>query len=161
MSGALSNTTKQLQGENSMVTDKFNQVLPGFEDLHAGLRQLVCECGCGEVFFQTRVGRAKKYLNAAHKARYYRENKARDKARDKARATLDFLEECIETMRQYGGNVHFEGHSQETSEAVRTLYYNAGYELDMLAKFLREHYSGVPFERTILPLLPGEEDIPF
>lgn len=63
-----------------MLTDQYNHVLPGMEDLHVGLRQVTCECGCGEIFWQTRVGRVRKYVNRSHKERAYRANKqaARD-----------------------------------------------------------------------------------
>lgn len=32
-------------------------------------RELICQCGCGEAFTQSRVGRARKYKNATHKSR--------------------------------------------------------------------------------------------
>lgn len=55
-----------------MLTEQYSSVLPGFEELHVGLRQCVCECGCGETFFQSKVGRVRKYMNDAHKRKAYR-----------------------------------------------------------------------------------------
>lgn len=62
-----------------MVTNNYTEVLPGLEDMHVGLREITCECGCGETFFQTKVGRVKKYINAKHKAAAYRAVKSRTK----------------------------------------------------------------------------------
>lgn len=66
-----------------MLASTSNEVLPGMEDLHFGLRECTCECGCGEHFFQTKVGRVRKYIDAKHKAQAYRNRKAQ--AANKAR----------------------------------------------------------------------------
>jgi len=34
-----------------------------------GARVLLCQCGCGETFYQSRVGRVRKYKNETHKSR--------------------------------------------------------------------------------------------
>lgn len=47
-------------------------VLPTLEAMHVGLRQIECECGCGETFWQAQVGRVRKYVNSKHKAAAYR-----------------------------------------------------------------------------------------
>lgn len=52
-----------------MINEIHSQVLPGFEGMHTDLRECKCECGCGETFFQRRVGRVRKYIDKTHKSR--------------------------------------------------------------------------------------------
>lgn len=46
-----------------------SDTLPGMEAFGENMRKLRCQCGCGEVFMQPRVGRVRLYLNDAHKRR--------------------------------------------------------------------------------------------
>lgn len=65
-----------------MVTNTHQIVLEGMEGMLTDLREVVCDCGCGETFYQRRVGRVRKYMNAQHKRRA--------EAARKAEAAQDF-----------------------------------------------------------------------
>lgn len=53
-----------------------NAVLPGFEQMHIGLVERQCQCGCGEIFFSKPYGRPRLYLNASHKRNAAKQRKA-------------------------------------------------------------------------------------
>lgn len=71
-----------------MSIETHTMLLPGFDDMHVGLRHVECACGCGETFWCKNVGRPKLYLNASHKARFYRNNR---KAAQEAQVSPDEL----------------------------------------------------------------------
>lgn len=63
-----------------MIAEIHQQVFEEMQDLHTDLRECVCECGCGEHFFQKRVGRVRKYSDKSHKAKAARDRKSANKA---------------------------------------------------------------------------------
>lgn len=145
-----------------MLTNNYTQLLPGFEDLHVGLRLSVCECGCQEEFWQTKVGRSKKYVNATHKARAYR-NKRKEQAEQGMSAAdlIDVLVGLIGTKDDGLKIMAKEGIAQHEVDAFETLYYNAPYELDMLLNIMRK-IAGVYIALPPPPQGPQSEDeIPF
>lgn len=83
-----------------MTIQATSQVLLGFEEMHVGLRELTCECGCGQTFFQTKVGRARKYVDSKHKAQAYRTNKTKQANKpligDTIKELLDYLDSVYE-----------------------------------------------------------------
>jgi len=84
-----------------MVTNVHAPVLPGMEGVHTDLRECVCECGCGETFFQRRVGRVRKYIDNTHKSRAATERKKAGKTAkpligDTVKELLDYLDSVFE-----------------------------------------------------------------
>lgn len=61
-----------------MVTNTHQLVIEGMEGLLTDLREVVCDCGCGETFYQKRVGRVRKYVNEKHKRAAAARRKAND-----------------------------------------------------------------------------------
>jgi hypothetical protein len=83
-----------------MLNDVYQAPRFGLEDMHQDLRQCTCECGCGEAFYQKRIGRVRKYMNNSHKAAAYRNQKA-DKASkpligDTVKELLDYMDGVID-----------------------------------------------------------------
>lgn len=76
------------------------EVLPTLEDMHVGLRQITCECGCGQMFFQAQVGRVRKYIDSKHKAAAYRAKRAESGNKpslgDTVRELLDYMDSVFE-----------------------------------------------------------------
>lgn len=91
-----------------MSIETHTMLLPGFDDMHVGLRHVECACGCGETFWCKNVGRPKLYLNASHKARYYRnQKKGTVHGFDHKASAQGFslaVQECLNTIRQFEEN---------------------------------------------------------
>lgn len=145
-----------------MLTNNYTQLLPGFEDLHVGLRLSVCECGCQEEFWQTKVGRSKKYINATHKARAYR-NKRKEQS-EQGMSAADLIAELklyVKAIDEREGEIAFAGMTAEETDAFQTLCWNAPYELgklmDMMSKIAGVYIAPPPPAQGP----QSEDEIPF
>lgn len=84
-----------------VLTNVHQAVFETMRDMHTDLRECVCECGCGETFFQKRVGRVRKYLDNSHKSKAYTERKKSNNANkpligDTIKELLDYLDSVFE-----------------------------------------------------------------
>lgn len=83
----------------SMSIETHTMLLPGFEDIHVGLRHVQCACGCGETFWAKNIGRPKLYINSAHKAKFYRNNRKAVREAQVSPDEIFQLKEQLEALR--------------------------------------------------------------
>lgn len=113
-----------------MINTIHSQVLPGFEAMNIDLRECKCECGCGETFYQKRVGRVRKYIDKTHKSKAAAARKIQDKANkpligDTVKELLDYLdsvfevEHSLEWLTDYERGALAEMHASDKRETLR------------------------------------------
>lgn len=118
-----------------MLNEVYQAPLEGLEGMHQDLRQCVCECGCGTVFYQKRIGRVRKYLDKTHKAKAHKVSKTKPLIGDTVKEILLYIDGT------YAKNVTELLWLEPRTAAVLAALYESKIDRDALAHALNTLFS--------------------